>query len=59
MGINFLVVRAGCMPRSGLLEGGLGEYFHEKSLLNGAIWCVLEHNFILYLLKKYSLFMQN
>ena len=34
------------------LLGGFGDMFPRKIFLNGAIWCVLEHIFINFLLSK-------
>ena len=60
--INFLVVvhgRTQDLPRGGpkFLGGwafarGFGGMLPRKFLLNGAIWCVSEHIFIFFLLKK-------
>ena len=61
--INFLVVvhgRMQALPREGQLLGGLakrllggfGGMLPRKKFLNRAIWCVLEHIFINFLLSK-------
>ena len=34
------------------LLGGFGGILPRKNFLNGAIWCVLEHIFIFFLLSK-------
>ena len=66
--INFSVVvhgRMQALPREGQLWGGgvcqafarrvRGYASPPKKILNGAIWCVLEHIFIIFLLSKINI----
>ena len=54
-GANYFCLGGGWLATRGVairLIGGFGGMFPRKFIWNGAIWCVLEHIFIIFLLSK-------